>query len=197
LSRRNRNCAHRRQTGKGGFTKLSSTVGASSRTNRGAPSPSTRRTYRCAHKLELIAPALAHLPVRSCIIDGELTACDQHGLPKFHALHFYNERSERCVWAFDLLYLDGDDLRGRSLSERKHRLEKLVLKVRAGWLRFSESFTEGAKLLVAGDRMGLEGVVSKKAIMPQRSGSLSAWIKVKCPGWRERNRDRWHLFERP
>ena len=86
-------------------------------------------------------------------------------------VHFHNARSERCVWAFDLLYLDGDDLRGRSLSERKHRLEKLVLKVRDGWLRYSETFTDGAKLLVAADRMGLEGIVSKKANTPYRSGS--------------------------
>jgi len=48
------------------------------------------------------------------------------------------------------------------LSERKHRLERLVLKVRDGWLRYSESFTDGAMLLVAADRMGLEGIVSKK-----------------------------------
>jgi len=52
------------------------------------------------------------------------------------------------------------------LSERKHHLERLVLKVRDGWLRYSESFTDGAMLLVAADRMGLEGIVSKKAIMP-------------------------------
>jgi len=63
----------------------------------------TKNDYRCAHKLELIAAALTHLLVRSCIIDGELTACDEYGLPNFHALHFHNGRSERCVWAFDLL----------------------------------------------------------------------------------------------
>jgi bifunctional non-homologous end joining protein LigD len=157
----------------------------------------TKNGHRCAYKLELIAAALTHLPVRSSIIDGELTASDEYGLQNFYALHFHNGRSERCVWAFVLLYLDGDDLRGRSLSERKHRLEKLVLKVRDGWLRYSETFTDGAKLLVAADHMGLEGIVSKKANTPYRSGSLCDWIKVKCPSWRERNRERWRLFERP
>jgi bifunctional non-homologous end joining protein LigD len=83
-------------------------------------------------------------------------------LPNFHALHFNrNGRTERCVWAFDLLYLDGQDLREHPLSCRKRRLEKLVLKVGVGWLRCSESFTDGGKLLAAAERMGLEGVVSK------------------------------------
>jgi len=44
--------------------------------------------------------------------------------------------------------------------------------------------------------MGFEGVVSKKAAMPYRSGSKCDWIKVKFPNWREANRERWRLFER-
>src|SRR5215467_9261677 len=123
----------------------------------------TKNGHRCAHKVELIAAALTHLPARSCIIDGELTTCDEYGLPNFHALHF--GRTERCAWAFDLLYVDGKDLREHPLSYRKSRLEKLVLKVGDGWLRYSESFTDGAKLLAAAERMGLEGVVSKMWVM--------------------------------
>ena len=61
---------------------------------------------------------------------------------------------------------------------------------------YAETFTDGATLLKAADRMGLEGIVSKKASMPYRSGSLCDWIKVKCPSWRERNRERWRLSER-
>jgi hypothetical protein len=57
----------------------------------------TKGGYRCARKFELIAAALTHLPVSSCIIDGELTACDEYGLPNFHALHFHNARTERAV----------------------------------------------------------------------------------------------------
>jgi hypothetical protein len=73
----------------------------------------TKNGHRCAHKLELIAAALTHLPAKSCIIDGELTACDEYGLPNFHALHFHNGRSERCVWAFD------QTLRSRSGGDRR------------------------------------------------------------------------------
>jgi bifunctional non-homologous end joining protein LigD len=95
-----------------------------------------------------------------------------------------------------LLYLDGQDLREHPLSYRKRLLEKLVLKVNDGWLRYSESFTDGAKLLVVAERMGLEGVVSKLWVNAYRSGLRCDWIKVKCPSWRERNGDRWRLFER-
>ena len=156
----------------------------------------TKNGYRCAYKIELIAAALTHLPARSCIIDGDLTACDEYGLPNFHALHFQNGRTERCVWAFDLLYLDGQDPREHPLSYRKRKLEKLVLKVEDGWLRYSESFTDGAKLLAAAERMGLEGVVSKIWANAYRSGARCDRIKVKCPSWRERIRDRRRLFER-
>ena len=78
-------------------------------------------------------------------------------------------------WAFDLLYLNGKDLRPLPLLDRKERLERLASKVRDPWLS-------------SADRMGLEGIVSKKAAMPYRSGSKCDWIKVKCPSWREANR---------
>jgi ATP-dependent DNA ligase len=79
----------------------------------------TKNGCRCAHKVELIAAALTHLLAGSCIIDGELTACDEYGLPNFRALHFHNGCTERCVWAFDFPYLD--DLREHPLSYRKRR----------------------------------------------------------------------------
>jgi len=144
-----------------------------------------------------LAEAVAALPVRSCVIDGELTACDASGIPDFRALHFNSRDDVRCVWAFDLLHLNGKDLRPLPLADRKERLERLVSKVRDPWLCYVEPFMDGATLLKAADRMGLEGIVSKKAAAPYRSGSKCDWIKVKCPSWRERNRDRWRLFERP
>ena len=111
----------------------------------------------------------------------------------FRALHF-NTRDD-CVWAFDLLYLNGKDLRPLPLVDRKVRLGRLVSKVRGTWLCYVETFTDGATLLKAADRMGLEGIVSKKAAAPYRSGSKCDWIKVKCPSWREANKERWRLFE--
>jgi hypothetical protein len=63
-------------------------------------------------------------------------------------------------------------------------------------LAYSEPFTDGATLLAAADRMGLEGIVSRSAKAPYRSGPRCDWIKTKPPSWREANRERWRLFER-
>jgi bifunctional non-homologous end joining protein LigD len=78
--------------------------------------------------------------VRSLVIDGELVACNAAGLPNFYALHFRRRDRDLCVWAFDLLQHNGRDLRELPLLERKRRLEKLVSKARADWLRLSETF---------------------------------------------------------
>lgn len=143
-----------------------------------------------------IAGAVAALPVQSVIIDGELTACDPHGLPDFRALHFHNVRDhDLCVWAFDILHLNGADLRQATLTERKYALAKVIYKANDHTLRLSETFDHGDKLLASCERMGLEGIVSKRRDFPYRSGK-SDWIKVKCLGWREANKDRWELFNK-
>ena len=141
-----------------------------------------------------LAKRLAALPVRSAVIDGELTACDDQGVPDFRALHFRDiEDHQLCVWAFDLLHLDGHNLQPLPLVERKRLLEKLIYGVNADWLRLSEPFDDGAKLLKAAERMGLEGVVSKRSDAPYRSRK-GDWIKVKCEGWREQNQRRHEFF---
>jgi bifunctional non-homologous end joining protein LigD len=66
-------------------------------------------------------------------------------------------------------------------------LQRLVLSAGADWLRRSENFTDGIKLLAAAEHMGLEGVVSKRRDAPYRSGRRSDWIRVKCPAWRAAN----------
>ena len=100
------------------------------------------------------------------------------------------------MWAFDLLHLDGEDLRDCPLDERKRALQRLVLKTGDHALRLSESFNDGVKLLAAAEGMHLEGVVSKRRDAPYRSGKKCDWIKVKCLSWRVANRERWRLFER-
>jgi bifunctional non-homologous end joining protein LigD len=141
--------------------------------------------------------ALARLPgVSSCIIDGELVACDGAGVPHFYALHFHSRKYGLCLWAFDLLHHNGRDLREPPLLERKNRLEKLIVAANANWLRSSEGFDDGLKLLAEGDRLGLKGIVSKRRDAPYRSGKQCDWVKVKCATWREANKERWRLFER-
>lgn len=117
-------------------------------------------------------------------------------MPDFRALHFHNDVGVLCVWCFDLLHLDGKDLRALPLTERKAKLERLIYKTRDNRLRFSETFNDGVKLLASCDRMSLEGIVSKRADAPYRSGPTKDWIKVKCATWREANRNRGALFNK-
>jgi bifunctional non-homologous end joining protein LigD len=81
------------------------------------------------------------------------------------------------VWPFDLLHHNGRDLRELPLFERKARFEKLTPAANIGWLHFSESFHDGLELLKAGDRMKLEGIVSKLRDAPYRPGKQCDWIK--------------------
>jgi bifunctional non-homologous end joining protein LigD len=119
------------------------------------------------------------------------------GLFDFHALHYRTAADDDiAVWAFDLLFHDGRDVRELALVERKDLLMVLVIGAGDSRLRLSDGFDDGAELLAAAERMGLEGVVSKRCDAPYRSGSQCGWIKTKTRAWREANKDRWQLFER-
>ena len=83
----------------------------------------------------------------------------------------------------------------RPLVERRIFLRHLLAKADEHALRYSDEFHDPVKLLAAADREGLEGIVSKLTYQPYRSGKNPGWIKVKCPNWRETNRDRWEMFE--
>jgi bifunctional non-homologous end joining protein LigD len=155
----------------------------------------TKNGHDYARVFKLLATSVASISAKSLIIDGELVACDEKRFPDFRALHFRKvPDAELCVWAFDLLHLNGEDLRGGPLIERKRALEKIVYKAHDDRLRLSESFDDGPKLLVAAERMQLEGIVSKRRDAPYRSGTCD-WTKVKCRTWRTVNRDRWRLFD--
>jgi ATP-dependent DNA ligase len=65
--------------------------------------------------------ALVRLPVRSLIIDAELVACDDAGVPHYYALHFHSRKYGLCAWAFDLLHLSGKASRPDHGSTRKER----------------------------------------------------------------------------
>jgi len=85
------------------------------------------------------------------------------------------------LMAFDLLHLDGEDLRSRPLFERRQRLEALLgPNDPATPIHFSEDIADGKGLFAAADAMGLEGIVSKKLTSRYRSGPSKAWLKAKC-----------------
>lgn len=138
--------------------------------------------------------AVAALPCQSAIIDAELVACDLQGLPDFSALMRNGENPELCCWCFDLLELDGSDLRPLPLIERKSRLTALIHQADTQALRYSDHFTDAEALLAEVARRKMEGILSKKADQPYRSGKNPSWIKVKTGAWKEANASRHELF---
>jgi bifunctional non-homologous end joining protein LigD len=134
---------------------------------------------------EAIPAALAALPCDAALIDGEIVVLGENGISSFSSLQeaLSEGRSAGMVFfAFDLLHLDGEDLRDDPLLARKERLEALLQdSAHEGPLRYSEHFIEpGQTMLRHACRMGLEGVVSKRADAPYRSGRGRDWIKSKC-----------------
>src|SRR5262249_1981020 len=101
-----------------------------------------------------------------------------------------------AVWAFDLLFHNGRDVRKLPLAERKDLLMVLIMGAGDNRLRLSDAFDDGVELLAAAGRMGLQGVVSKRRHAPYRSGPRCGWFKVKTQSWRQANKERWRLFER-
>ena len=144
-------------------------------------------------RFAIIRKALLGLP--PCIIDAELVGCDADGIPDFHALTTGNAHG-CCAWCFDLMMIDGKDVRAEPLEERRARLETLLAGADQDLLRLSEAFDDPVKLLEAAMKLGLEGIVSKRREQSYRSGPNSGWVKVKTAAWRDANRDRWEMFQR-
>jgi bifunctional non-homologous end joining protein LigD len=132
-----------------------------------------------------IGGALEALPCEQAIIDGEVVVLSDNGGTSFASLQAALSESRpdlMTFYAFDLLHLDGADLRAEPLVERKARLQDLFGGVEEdGPLRYSEHFSEAGKTMLSHVcRMGLEGVLSKRADAPYRSGRGYDWIKSKC-----------------
>ena len=127
--------------------------------------------------------ALARLPVRSAWLDGEAVVLDAQGRSSFQALQnaLGGAGAPALVYfAFDLLFLDGVDLRGVPLAQRKALLEKLVADAPPA-IRYSAHFdVPGRAFLDNVAKLGLEGMVSKRADLPYSAGRSSAWQKIKC-----------------
>jgi bifunctional non-homologous end joining protein LigD len=141
----------------------------------------TRRGYDWSARYPAIAVTATLLRARSFTIDGEAVVCGPDGVAIFDALHRRGTVTEAMLYAFDLLELDGEDLRGLPLSDRKKRLARLLGGRRLGIVLSDHTDQDGALLFVHACRMGLEGIVSKRLTAPYRSGPSRDWIKVKNP----------------
>ena len=144
----------------------------------------TRKGLDWTAKFKPIANALKGLKLPSALLDGEIVVEDEAGVSSFSALQQeLKGKGERFVYyVFDLLYLDGEDLRKANLADRKAALRLLFDDLpQGGVVRFSDHLEEdGATLVRHACRMGLEGIISKRADRPYRSGRGEDWVKSKC-----------------
>ncbi|MEI9948747.1 MAG: DNA ligase D [Pseudomonadota bacterium] len=136
-------------------------------------------------RMPSLQAALARLKTKSAIFDGEFVALDEHGVTDFQLLqNAFGGKSQAplAYYAFDLLYLDGVDLRPLPLLERKAKLQALLgrLPKSETTLRYSDHTQgNGARFFAEAAKLGLEGVVSKRANSPYRSGRGQDWQKSK------------------
>jgi bifunctional non-homologous end joining protein LigD len=145
----------------------------------------TRRGHDWTDRYPAIASAAAKLKARSFTLDGEAVVCDPDGLAVFDALHRRGRVSDAILQAFDLLELDGEDLRPLPLGKRKPRLARLLARAQAGIALNEHTDEDGATVFRHACVMGLEGIVSKRLTAPYRSGPSRDWIKVKNPDSRD------------
>jgi bifunctional non-homologous end joining protein LigD len=145
----------------------------------------TRSGLDWTTRFPTIVADVTRLPAEALVIDGEIISPDANGRPSFSALQDNLKRRHHdhmVYYAFDLLHIDGFDARAAPLVERKRVLEALLSQAHttAARVLYSEHFDDGAKLYSRVSAMGLEGIVSKRADAPYRSGRGDAWLKVKC-----------------
>ena len=119
--------------------------------------------------------------MRSCLIDGEAVACDESGVTVFKRLREKQIGQHVFLYAFDLLELNGRDLRREPIEVRKATLASLLRGCPPG-LRLNEHLTHPGELVFRhACKMGLEGIVSKRRGSRYRSGRTKDWLKFKNP----------------
>ena len=115
------------------------------------------------------------------IIDAEVVCLDSKGVAQFDLLHNRSNDGAALALAFDLLALNGNDLRKHPLVERKTALSKLLIRSKGGIQYVEHADGHGERMFEAVCRLGLEGIVSKRSSAAYRSGPTRTWIKVKNP----------------
>ena len=114
----------------------------------------TRNGNDFTKRFPLAVAAVAALPGRSCLIDGEAIACDDNGLAVFDLIRRHRNHASAILCAFDLLEIDGEDLRRAPIEHRKHRLARLLRRPDHG-LVLNEHFSgDGAIVAPVGLSIG-------------------------------------------
>jgi bifunctional non-homologous end joining protein LigD len=152
------------------------------RLDAGAVTLISRNGKEWTSQFPTVRDAVARLKARRALLDGEVAAVLPDGRTSFQALQnaFASTTAHLVYFVFDLLHVDGDDLRPLRLEERKLRLKRLLGRA-GGVLRFSDHVIgRGDDVLDAACKQGGEGIVSKRRDLPYQPGRGPGWLKTKC-----------------
>ena len=133
-------------------------------------------------KYPIVAEALTNLP-HEAVLDGEIVVMDEKGRPRFQMLQEYDSdpRQPIAYYVFDLLFLDGEDLRDLPLLHRKELLQTFIASMKNNTIRYSDHVQEqGKKFFKQVIKLDFEGMVAKKADSIYSAGLRSnEWLKIK------------------
>jgi ATP-dependent DNA ligase len=143
----------------------------------------TRNGHDWTAKFQPIAKAARGIPAKQAIIDGEICVQDEKGVTDFSALPaaIKSRPQDLVFFAFDLLHLDGVDLRPAPLEERRAKLRYLIGQVIGSRIVMSDEYDgDGVTFFALVNSLDLEGMVSKRKGSRYWSGTSEAWYKTKC-----------------
>jgi len=145
----------------------------------------TRHGTKFTDRLPRIAEAVRGLPVENVLIDGEAVALRPDGRSEFEAIRTKVGAATAVYVAFDLLQLNGKDIRRQPIEDRRAELERIVRGADA--VLFSEAIAaEGGLVFKKACEMGLEGIVSKRVGSIYWSGRARNWTKTRNPAFQRR-----------
>jgi bifunctional non-homologous end joining protein LigD len=141
----------------------------------------TPNGYDFAERYPLIVDAIRRLPVETCIIDGEAVVVDQNGLSVFDLLRYRRHDHAATLCVFDVLEVDGANLRRKPIEERKRLLAGILRAPHHGRAPNPSYDGDGPIVYEHACALGCEGIVSKRLGSPYFSGRTDQWLKMKNP----------------
>ena len=141
----------------------------------------SRNAINWTDRFSTIAAVAARIEAQSFTIDGEAVVIGPDGIAQFDELRRRNGAERAMLYGFDLIELNGVDLRRRPLLQRKSALADLLAGTKAGIMLNDHITADGDMVFAHACRLGAEGVVSKQIDSSYRSGPDPAWVKAKNP----------------
>jgi ATP-dependent DNA ligase len=141
----------------------------------------SRNGHDFSKRFPVVVAAVATLPIRSCLIDGEAIVSDASGVAVFDLIRSWPTNLSAVLCAFDLLELDGQDLRRLPIEIRKAGLVQMLRSPHPGIVLNEHYVGHGDIVYRQACKLGCEGIVSKRLGSTYRSGRSRHWIKIKNP----------------